>query len=134
MPRCASGSSISSIRPTVSTTCGSGSRPPLAGRRKRRAKWNYRRLLNASSSRSHGMYFGLDAGSVFVQRLAQVVIGLQVHPELRAGAEQQTQPDRRIGRDRPPLADNLIHPLGGNPQLLREMGLAPAERLQVFLA
>jgi hypothetical protein len=39
-------------------------------------------------------------------------VGLQVHPELRAVTEVQTQPKRGIGRDAPPIVDDLGDTVG----------------------
>src|SRR5207248_8890079 len=41
----------------------------------------------------------------------QIIVRLQVHPELRGVAEIQTQPQRRIGRNTPPVVDDLGDPV-----------------------
>ena len=47
-----------------------------------------------------------------LQRLVQVPIGLQPHPELRRRLQKSRQPQRRIGRDPALAEDDLVQPVG----------------------
>jgi hypothetical protein len=51
-------------------------------------------------------------------RHLQIIVGLQVHPELRAVAEVQAEPQRRVRRDAPPIIDDLGDPVRRNADRL----------------
>ncbi len=62
--------------------------------------------------------FDLDAEGIL--RDFQVVIGLEIGPELRAGSEVARQPQRRVRGDRAATAHNVVHARNGNPEFQRE--------------
>src|ERR1043166_941362 len=58
-----------------------------------------------------------------------VVLALQVEPELRAVAEVAPEPDRRIGGDRAPCIENVGDAAGRNADVERQpVGAEPACR------
>src|SRR6266850_1764722 len=48
-------------------------------------------------------------------------MSLQVHPELRRASEIQTQPQRRVSRDAPPVVDDLCNSVRRDPNSFGEM-------------
>lgn len=59
-------------------------------------------------------------------------MGLQIHPKLRTIAEVQAQPKRGIGRDAPPIVDDLGDPVWRDLDRLRELTLRQTIRPQEF--
>ncbi len=72
-------------------------------------------------------------GIEFLLREAQVVVALEVLPELRAGAEVDAEPDGRVRRDGALAADDAVHAGRGNVQVEREAVLADAHRVEELL-
>jgi hypothetical protein len=70
---------------------------------------------------------GLDGFSSFLLRDAEIVQGLQVDPELCAGAEEMSQAQRRVGGDVAVPIQNLGDAVGGNLEMARQCGGAHLE-------
>jgi len=60
----------------------------------------------------------------------QIVVGLEVHPELRAGVERLGEQPGRFGRDTPTPANNLIDPLNGHTEVGGEGDLSDSKGLK----
>src|ERR1700722_11480810 len=59
-------------------------------------------------------------------RHLQVVVGLQAHPELRAVAEVQAQPQRGVGGDAASVVDDLGDTIGRDADVFCELVLRQA--------
>ena len=68
-----------------------------------------------------------------LQRLVQIPVGLQPHPELRRRLQESRQPQRRIGRDAALPEDDFVQPVERDAQPLGGLDLPQPERLQVLL-
>jgi hypothetical protein len=64
----------------------------------------------------------------------EIVVGLQVQPELRAVAEIQAETERGVGADPPPLVDNLGDAVRRDADRLGELVLRQPVFLQELLA
>jgi hypothetical protein len=60
-------------------------------------------------------------------------VALKIQPELRAVAEIQAQPKRRVGRDAPPVVGDPGDPVRRNPDRLRDLALRQTMRREAFL-
>ena len=93
-------------------------------------------LIASPASRHLGLRpdLAFDARKSLLLRHAQVIQGLQSHPEFGARPEIPRQAQSRIGRNTSPAPDNLIQPRRIDGQRLGESIHAHSERLQdIFL-
>src|SRR6266852_1151832 len=68
--------------------------------------------------------------SRFVFRNSHIVEGLQVQPELRAGAKEMTQPQGRIAGNAACAVQDLCHAVGRHENLSRQFRGTHLQRLQ----
>src|SRR5262245_20200979 len=88
----------------------------------------------ARPSRGARPHVAFDLRAAVLARLGQVVHGLQIHPELGAGAEEAREPQRRVRRHRALALDDRADAGRGHAQGHRERVHGHAERRKKFLA
>ena len=49
----------------------------------------------------------------------EVIVGLEIHPELRCGAEEEAEPERGVGTDAAAIVDDLRNAVGWDPERSR---------------